>query len=182
MSQSPSTDTSANGTSTERKGLECEVAVIRAPIDIEALNRGAVHPACGAVLTFSGTVRNHHLGRPVVRLAYEAYEGMAEAEMRRVAAGVAEKWPDVRRVQVVHRFGEMDVGASSIYITVSAPHRPEGFEALRYVIDRIKRDVPIWKKEFYRDGESEWLHPEEGCCRNHLHLEDSEASSAPPKN
>lgn len=145
------------------------IDVTRQPIDIEALNRNAEHPECGAVLCFSGTVRNHHLGRPVVRLAYEAYEAMARSEMGRVVEQALEQWPDVRKIQVVHRFGEMEVGHSSIYITVSSPHRPEGFAALRFVIDRIKRDVPIWKKEFYQDGESDWLHPDEGCCHNHLH-------------
>lgn len=146
------------------------IDIIRDAIDIDHLNAAAAHPECGAVLTFSGTVRNHHLGRKVVKLAYEAYESMARAEMERVATDAREQWPDVRHIQVVHRFGEMPVGASSIYITVSSPHRPEGFAALRFLIDQIKKDVPIWKKEFYEDGESGWLHPEEGCCHRHLHL------------
>ena len=145
------------------------IEITRDPINIDAMNREAEHHECGAVLTFSGTVRNHHLGRKVTKLAYEAYDGMAHSEMEKVVGAAFEKWPDVRKIQVVHRFGEMPVGASSIYITVSAPHRPEGFGALRFVIDRIKRDVPIWKKEFYEDGESDWLHPDEGCCHSHLH-------------
>ncbi len=146
------------------------IEIIREPIDIDQLNERASHPACGAVLTFSGTVRNHHLGRKVVKLAYEAYESMAQSEMEKVAAAAFEQWPDVKKIQVVHRFGEMAVGESSIYLTVSSPHRPDGFAALRFVIDRIKRDVPIWKKEYYEDGETDWLHPEEGCCHGHLHL------------
>ena len=103
-------------------------------------------------------------------LAYEAYEEMAAKEMEKIVGTAFSKWTDLRKVQIVHRFGEMPVGDSSIYITVATPHRREGFAVLRFLIDRIKRDVPIWKKEFYEDGESEWLHPEEGCCRNHLHL------------
>lgn len=145
------------------------IAITRETIDAADLARRAAHPECGAVLTFSGTVRDHHLGRKVVKLAYEAYEDMAVAEMKKVVAAARAEWPDVRRIQVVHRFGQMPVGASSIFITVSAPHRPEGFAALRFVIDRIKRDVPIWKKEYYEDGASDWLHPEEGCCHNHVH-------------
>ncbi|MDJ0838668.1 MAG: molybdenum cofactor biosynthesis protein MoaE [Acidobacteriota bacterium] len=145
------------------------IAITREPIDTEQMNRDAGHEECGAVLTFSGTVRNHHMGRQVVKLAYEAYDGMAESEMRKVVERAREQWPDVKKVQVVHRFGEMPVGTSSIYITVATPHRPEGFEALRYIIDQIKRDVPIWKKEFYQDGETDWLHPEDGCCGHHLH-------------
>lgn len=149
------------------------IDVTRNPIDVDALNHSAGDPACGALLTFAGTVRNHHDHRPVTRLAYEAYEAMARAEMQRVVNAAYEAWPDVRKIQVVHRFGEMGVGAPSIYITVAAPHRPEGFAALRFVIDRIKRDVPIWKKEFYEDGESQWLHPDEGCCGQHLHGRES---------
>ncbi len=145
--------------------------ITRDPIDIRQMNADACHPACGAVLSFSGTVRNHHQGRQVVKLAYEAYESMARSEMEKVVFACFEKWPDVKKIQVVHRFGEMEVGASSIFITVASPHRAEGFAALRFVIDRIKRDVPIWKKEYYEDGETGWLHPEEGCCAKHLHLE-----------
>ena len=145
------------------------IAITREPIDMGKLYDQAGHPSCGAVLTFSGTIRDHHLDRPVVKLAYEAYEDMAVKEIQAVVTHCLDQHPDVKKVQVVHRFGEMEVGASSIYITVASPHRVEGFAALRLIIDRIKRDVPIWKKEFYRDGESQWLHPEEGCCRNHVH-------------
>ncbi len=147
------------------------IAVTREPIDIARLNQNAGHPECGATLTFSGTVRNHHLSRKVVKLAYEAYGPMAEAELGKAAESCVERWPDVRKIQIVHRFGEMEVGDSSVYITVATPHRPEGFAALRFLIDRVKRDAPIWKKEFYEDGESEWLHPDEGCCGQHVHLE-----------
>lgn len=142
------------------------IEITRDPIDIPALEAASSHPACGAVLTFSGTVRNHHMGRQVVKLAYEAYEGMAQSEMVKVVEEARQQWPDIRTVQVVHRFGEMAVGASSIYITVASPHRVEGFAALRFIIDRIKQDVPIWKKEFYEDGQTDWLHPEEGCCHH----------------
>ncbi len=144
------------------------VAITRADIDQHGLADRGGHPACGAVLTFSGTVRNHHLARPVVQLAYEAYAPMALKEMDRVIDAMYDQYSDVRLAQVVHRFGTMPVGASSIFLTVAAPHRPEGFAALRFLIDRIKRDVPIWKKEFYADGETDWLHPEDGCCHHHL--------------
>jgi molybdopterin synthase catalytic subunit len=147
-------------------------AITRDPIDVACMAAEAGDPACGAVLTFSGAVRNHHLSRPVEALAYEAYEPMALAEFERVIHAARERWPDVRQIRVRHRLGRMDVGDSSIFISVAAPHRPEGFAALRFVIDRIKRDAPIWKKEFYADGESEWLHPEEGCCAQHLRLAD----------
>ncbi len=134
----------------------------------------AQHPECGAVLSFSGTVRNHHEGRKVIRLAYEAYEPMAQSELERVANEALLKWPDVRRVQLVHRLGEMDVGASSVFITVSSPHRVEGFATLRFLIDTLKQRVPIWKKEFYEDGETQWLHPDDGCCVVHDGQQQSE--------
>lgn len=136
----------------------------RSVIDEDALVKAAQHPECGAVLTFSGTVRNHQGTRTVTQLAYEAYEPMALSELKKIAAEARQAWPDVRVIQVVHRLGEMEVGASSVFITVSTPHRVEGFAALRFLIDRLKEQVPIWKKEFYEDGETEWLHPDDGCC------------------
>ncbi|CAM2006468.1 molybdenum cofactor biosynthesis protein MoaE [Acanthopleuribacter pedis] len=144
------------------------VAIIRATIDQHLLADRGGHPECGAVLTFSGTVRNHHLARQVEQLAYEAYAPMALKELNRVVDAMYREQPEVRFAQVVHRFGTMPVGASSIFLTVATPHRPAGFAALRFLIDRIKRDVPIWKKEFYADGETDWLHPEDGCCHHHL--------------
>lgn len=143
------------------------VDVTRDAIDEHALYDTSEQPECGAVLTFAGTVRNHHMGRKVIKLAYEAYEEMALKEIEKIAMECKGEWNDVRKIQVVHRFGEMGVCEPSIFISVSSPHRKEGFEALRFLIDRIKRDVPIWKKEFYEDGETDWLHPEEGCCAHH---------------
>nr|VFJ68906.1 MAG: molybdopterin synthase catalytic subunit [Candidatus Kentron sp. DK] len=149
------------------------IAVTREPIDTAALDMNAVDPACGAVLTFSGTVRDTHHQHRVRMLSYEAYEPMAQLELERVAAECRRRWPDIRKVQVVHRFGKMEVTESSVYITVSAPHRGDAFSGLRYLIDTIKKDVPLWKKEFYENGESEWLHPEEGCSPDHLTLNGS---------
>jgi len=146
------------------------IAITREPIDTVALDRNAVDPACGAVLTFSGTVRNTHHRHRVRMLSYEAYEPMAQLELERVATECKRRWPDIRKVQVVHRFGRMEVTESSVYITVSAPHRGDAFSGLRYVIDAIKKDVPLWKKEFYENGESEWLHPEEGFSPDHSTL------------
>lgn len=133
-------------------------------IDTELLNKKAEHPECGAVLSFSGTVRNQSFGREVTQLVYEAYKPMALKEIEKIILRIFELDSGVKRIQAVHRFGEMPVGESSIYLTVSSAHRPEGFQALRMLIDQIKADVPIWKKEFYIDGESEWLHPDEACC------------------
>nr|VFJ75979.1 MAG: molybdopterin synthase subunit MoaE [Candidatus Kentron sp. FW] len=149
------------------------ITVTRDPIDTATLDQNAIDPACGAVLTFSGTVRNSHRDRPVTMLSYEAYEPMAQRELERLVAECKSRWPDIRKIQVVHRFGKMEVTESSVYITVSSPHRDSGFSALRFMIDRIKKDVPLWKKEFYEDGESEWLHPEDGCSPGHLTLDEN---------
>lgn len=156
------------------------INMTRKTIDEQALLERAQHATCGAVMSFSGTVRNHHFGRPVVKLAYEAYVPMALAEIERVVEMAQEEWPQIRCVQVVHRFGEMAVGESSIFITVAAPHRVEAFAALRFLIDRIKRDVPIWKKEFYQNGASDWLHPDEGCCAEHAHLKTEHSQAHNP--
>nr|VFK47232.1 MAG: molybdopterin synthase catalytic subunit [Candidatus Kentron sp. TC]VFK51933.1 MAG: molybdopterin synthase subunit MoaE [Candidatus Kentron sp. TC]VFK62575.1 MAG: molybdopterin synthase catalytic subunit [Candidatus Kentron sp. TC] len=146
------------------------IAITREPIDMVTLDKNAVDPACGAVLIFSGTVRNSHHQHPVKMLSYEAYEPMAQRELEKVVAECKRRWPDIRKVQLVHRFGKMAVTESSVYITVSAPHRGDAFLGVRYIIDNIKKDVPFWKKEFYEDGESEWLHPEDGCSPGHLTL------------
>ncbi|MCB1042160.1 MAG: molybdenum cofactor biosynthesis protein MoaE [Acidobacteria bacterium] len=138
--------------------------LVREEIDIAALTHRANHPECGAVVTFSGTVRNHQGSRKVVKLGYQAYEDMAQAELSRVVTEACQQWPSLRTCLAVHRLGEMPVGESSVFIAIGAPHRPEAFAALRFVIDTLKQRVPIWKKEYYEDGETEWLHPEDGCC------------------
>ncbi len=158
------------------------IAITRDPIDIPALNAAALDPGCGAVVSFSGTVRNSHQGRAVRQLAYDAYEPMAQIELERAVADCLAAWPDLKKVQVVHRFGRMNVTDSSIYITVSSPHRADAFAALRFMIERIKKDVPIWKKEYYEDGESGWLHPDDGRSPDHLTLQTlAEREQAPAR-
>ncbi len=111
--------------------------------------------AAGAILTFAGTVRNHHLGREVTGIEYHAYEEMAVKELDHIEAAAKEKWPDIE-IEIVHRIGFLGIGEASVLIAVGAAHRKEGFEALRYAIDTIKEDVPIWKKEIYTDGHA-WI-------------------------
>jgi molybdopterin synthase catalytic subunit len=124
------------------------------PIDARAWIAKVVRPDAGAVLTFAGVVRNEHLGRRVLAIDYHAYRAMAEQEIRRIEAEVAQRWPV--GVRIVHRLGHLDVGSTSVLIAVSSAHRDEGFLALRYAIDTLKERVPIWKKEIYEDGEA-WL-------------------------
>lgn len=112
-------------------------------------------PAIGAVATFVGVVRGVTGERETLYLEYEAYPEMAERTLRQVGDEVRVRWPEVREVAIVHRTGRLDVGEAAVVIALSAAHRRQVFDALRYAIDRIKRIVPIWKKEVWAGG-MEW--------------------------
>lgn len=127
------------------------------PIQPDALTAEVSSPARGAVATFVGLVRNHHGGRVVTRLGYEAYGPMAERECGRIVAEATAQW-DVA-VALRHRLGELAVGDVAVAIAVGAPHRGPAFEACRYVIEELKRRVPIWKRESYADGSEAWVDP-----------------------
>lgn len=113
-------------------------------------------PVDGAVVLFLGTVRNHHEGRGVEAIRYEAYESMAADELRRVATDVAARF-DTDRVAVVHRVGDLEVGEASVAVATSSPHRAEAFGAAQAIMEAIKRRVPVWKYEQYSDGTSAWV-------------------------
>jgi molybdopterin synthase catalytic subunit len=130
--------------------------ITREPIDKLALEQRLLTGAAGAVVTFDGTVRDNTRGRRVVTLQYEAYEPMAVKELRRIGKEIHERWPEVERIGIVHRFGELKISDSSVVIVITSPHRRAAFEASRYAIDRLKQTVPIWKKEVFEDGE-EWV-------------------------
>jgi molybdopterin synthase catalytic subunit len=125
------------------------------PIDARALVARVMRPSDGAYVLFEGVVRNHHDGRAVESIFYDAYRPMAEKEIDAIVRDIAEQYPDVA-LAVVHRLGHLVVGDSSIAIVASAPHRAEAFAAARLMIDRVKETVPIWKKERGPDGE-EWV-------------------------
>jgi len=125
--------------------------LVRDPIDMSALIRQVRAPEDGAIVTFDGFVRNQSHGRPTLYLDYEAYETMALAKMREIAAQLHEKFA-IHRVAIVHRLGRLEIGETSVFIAVSAPHRKAAFEACRHAIDTLKKTVPIWKKEFFADG------------------------------
>ncbi len=127
------------------------------PIDLVAPYASVIEPASGGIVTFVGIVRQENLGRQVHYLEYEAYPEMAEAKIHQIVDEVRERWPKVRGVAIVHRLGHLEIGEAAVFIAVGAPRRDDGaFEAVRYIIDRIKEIVPIWKKEVWADGE-EWL-------------------------
>jgi len=110
----------------------------------------------GAVVTFLGVVRNNSEGRRVRYLELEAYPKMAVSEMTRIADEIHQKW-GLDGVAIIHRVGKLSVGDAIVAIAVASPHRKEAFEACHYAIDRLKEIVPIWKREFWEDGESEWV-------------------------
>ncbi len=120
-------------------------------IQTDAVRQAVQRPQAGATIVFEGVTRNHHDGRTVKRLEYEAYEGMAEAEMAKVGQAVRERWPQARTA-IVHRVGVVPVGQVSVVIATSAPHRDTAYAASRFAIDTLKNTVPIWKREVYEDG------------------------------
>jgi molybdopterin synthase catalytic subunit len=131
---------------------DLRVAITRRPIDIGALYAEVADPGAGAVLAFLGSVRAHKQGRRVLRIDYEAYESMALRVLQRLGQEMLSRW-SARRVVLVHRVGRLEVGDVSVALVLSTPHRDQGFEALRYGIESLKKDAPIWKKEHFEDGE-----------------------------
>lgn len=131
------------------------VGLTRDQLPIEAVHGWATIPECGAVVLFTGVVRDHAEGRDgVVALTYEAYEERAEERLAAVAAEARQRWPVVGRVALVHRIGEVPLGQPTVVVAVSAPHRAEAFEAARFAIDTLKETVPVWKLEHGADGSS----------------------------
>ena len=127
----------------------------REAIDVGEIIRSVSRPTSGAVDVFIGTTRNNADGKQVRSLEYEAHETMAVREIDKIAAKAFERWP-IDAVSVVHRLGPVAIGEASVDIAVASPHRAEAFEACRFVIDTLKKEVPIWKKEQFEDGTSSW--------------------------
>jgi MoaE-MoaD fusion protein len=127
------------------------IVLVDNTIDADALIRQVRTGADGAIVTFDGCVRNQSHGRRTLYLDYEAYESMALAKMREIAAEARTKFP-IDRVAIAHRLGRLEIGETSVFIAVSAPHRAAAFDACRHIIDTLKRSVPIWKKEYFEDG------------------------------
>ena len=128
-----------------------KIALVREPIDGAALEQFVRAGKDGAMVAFDGFVRNESHGRATSYLEYEAYEPMAMGKMKEIVAQIHEKFR-IDRVAMAHRLGRLEIGESSVYIAVSAPHRGAAFDACRYAIDTLKKTVPIWKKEYFADG------------------------------
>lgn len=125
------------------------------PIDTPALARATMRRSDGACVVFEGVVRDHHEGRAVESIFYDAYRPMADKEIAKIVADIQSQYRDVK-IAVVHRLGHLAIGDVSIAIVCTSPHRAEAYEASRLLIDRVKETVPIWKKERGPGGE-EWV-------------------------
>ncbi len=130
---------------------QVRAAIVREPIDTQAIVELIKRPEDGALACFAGMVRNHSRGRRTLYLEYEAYEGMALRQMEALAGQALAQF-EVRDVRIVHRLGRLEIGETSVLIVVASAHRAAAFEAGRWLIDTLKRRVPIWKKEHFVDG------------------------------
>ncbi len=128
------------------------------PIDTAALLDRVRHPEAGAVVLFLGTTRELTDGRQTVALDYEAYREMAERQLAELEAEARRRWPVIECI-IVHRLGRVPPTEASVAIAVSTPHRSDAFAAGQWLIDSLKHDVPIWKREQWADGTTEWVHP-----------------------
>jgi molybdopterin synthase catalytic subunit len=131
------------------------IDLVHEPIDVPSLRNAMVHAEDGALVVFEGVVRDNARGRAVRRLEYQAYEPMARKKLEEIA-GRARKEHAIREIGIVHRLGVLKPGECSLVIAVAAAHRGAAFEACRFLIEEIKKTVPIWKKEVYEDGET-WI-------------------------
>ncbi|MGM2666776.1 molybdenum cofactor biosynthesis protein MoaE [Bacillus cereus group sp. Bce026] len=129
--------------------------VIDTPISIEEVTNKVIRRECGAVTTFVGTVREFTKGRRTLHLEYVAYKTMAEKQLERIGTEVGERWSGTF-VAITHRSGTLQISDLAVVVAVSTPHRKAAYEANEYIMERIKQIVPIWKKEFWEDGES-WI-------------------------
>lgn len=130
--------------------------LVHGRIDSEALLAEAARPDCGAVALFLGTTRDHHDGRRVTRLAYEAYEPMAGRALLAIEQAARERFA-IAECRIVHRLGEVPPREASVAVVVTAAHRAPAFDACRWAMDELKRAVPIWKRETYDEGDARWV-------------------------
>jgi molybdopterin synthase catalytic subunit len=132
--------------------MQTQIEIHTEPLNIQACTDWVMSPDSGGIDVFIGTVRNATQNKPVLKLEFEAYNKMAINEIEKITKQAFEKWP-VQKVLVHHRTGTLQVGEIPVVIAVSAAHRGAAFDACRYIIDTLKQTVPIWKKEFFEDGE-----------------------------
>ena len=135
------------------------IKIVQTRIDTESVLDSVRSKSCGAAVLFVGTTRRITDGRETRKLEYECYQEMAIPKINQLCDQAKDSWP-IEKLSVVHRVGTVELGESSIAIAVSSPHRRAAFEAAQWLIDELKKQVPIWKKEHWADGSSQWVHPE----------------------
>lgn len=136
-------------------------------IDLAAFRASLADTTCGALVVFEGWVRNHNEGRAVLRLAYEVYEPLAVKEGEVIMQEAMQRF-DISRAAAIHRHGELALSEPAVVVGVSSAHRDAAFNACRYIIDEVKHRLPIWKKEYYADGSTEWVNCLQ-CAEAHSH-------------
>ena len=158
------------------------IQITNSRLDVAAISASVTDQSTGATSLFVGTTRDNFQGKKVLRLEYEAYEGMARKELEKLCQQVRTKWPEVHKIALHHRLGVVEVTEASVVIAVSSPHRKDSLEvgrietfigyyhyqqsyiqAVQFAIDKLKENVPIWKKEIYEEGETAWKENKE--CR-----------------
>ena len=135
------------------------IEIVDNPIDTVAVLATVSSDLSGANVLFVGTTRRMTGDKETVQLSYECYNEMAFKQMERLRDEAKSKWP-VQACSIVHRVGEVTIGEASIAVAVSSPHRKDAFDAASWLVDQLKKQVPIWKREHWKDGTEEWVHPE----------------------
>lgn len=143
-------------------------AISNTPIDVDAAKKAVANNSCGALAVFEGWIRDHNEGQAVERLEYEVYRPVAEKEGARIIDEALEQF-GVSHALCIHREGVLEIGECAVIVCVSSPHRGEAFDACRYIIDEAKTRLPIWKKEHYVSGISEWVNCEHCASASHSH-------------
>jgi len=145
-------------------------SVSNTPIDASAAKKAVEDRHCGGLAVFEGWIRDHNEGQAVERLEYEVYRPLAEKEGKRIIGEALERF-DISHAVCVHREGLLELGEIAVIVCVSAAHRGPAFDACRYIIDEVKTRLPIWKKEHYDNGVSEWVNCENCAAAGHAHGE-----------
>lgn len=148
--------------------LKDVVSIVNAPISTKECEARVSSPQAGAIASFLGVTRDHHNNKAVLKLEYECYESMALSEMKKICQEIRSKWPSIIKICLIHRIGTVPIGEASVAVYASSPHRADALHCVEYGIDKIKARVPIWKKEFYADGQVTWKENIE-CCLTTKH-------------
>ena len=141
------------------QSIDQMIEITKNPIDTAAVLASVQSVDAGAAVLFVGSTRQFTQGKETLKLDYECYESMALKKMQQILDQAKSKW-EITLCSIVHRIETVELGEASIAVAVSSPHRSDSFEAGRWLVDTLKMDVPIWKREYWADGTEEWVHPE----------------------